>query len=78
MKEEEKVNELVQGLENLEKSVKSILEVANLAKNEAQGDSVINEMYNKMLKIQDSIGKESSPVKRIQYTQQLTDLINKI
>ena len=72
------IKELTEVLDNLKKSVDSTMRAATTAKNEAQGDSVINEMYNKMLKIQDSIGKESIPVKRIQYTQQLADLINKI
>jgi hypothetical protein len=72
------IEELTEVLESLKKSVDSTMGAATTAKNKAQGDAVINQMYNKVLKIQDSISNDPNPVKRIKYMQELTDLINKI
>ena len=72
------IEELTEVIESLKKSVDSTMSAATTAKSKAQGDSVINAMYTKVLKIQDSISKEASPVKRIKYMQELTDLMNKI
>ncbi len=65
-------------LKNLEKSSKAVIEESTTTANKLRGTPVIDEMYSKVLKIQDTIGKESSPVNRIKYMQELTELIRKI
>jgi len=72
------IEELTEVIESLKKSVDSTMDAVDIARNKAKGDVIINQMYDNVLKIQDNISKEASPIKRIKYMQELSELINKI